>query len=253
MMPTTHPCAWSRRGLLAGAAVASAGILVPGRPRAAGAAVGDQVFDFAGETVGAEPASFAAVVGNWVIADDGGNRVLAVDGRRWQEGRAAAGLADKARALYGERYAEFLDGVQAYAYFPYAVAKGVEDFREGEVSVRFKPLEGRVDQGAGILFNLKPNGDYLTVRANALENNLVLWQVVHGRRSSVKWIRNTPTASRQWHELRLVVRGRTVEGHLDGRRWLTHELPAPVSGRVGLWSKADSHVLFDDYRVTPAA
>ena len=54
---------------------------------------------------------------------------------------------------------------------------GIDDFREGEISMRFKPLEGRIDQGAGILFNLKPNGDYLTVRANALENNLVLWQV----------------------------------------------------------------------------
>ena len=249
MTSMTRPPAWSRRGLLTGAAASSAG-LAPGT-RPARSAEG-QVFDFSQETVGAEPNSFAAVVGNWVVANDGNNRVLAVDGRRWQEGRAAAGLADKARALYGERYAEFLDNVQAYAFFPYAVAKGVEDFREGEISVRFKSLEGRVDQAAGILFNLKPSGDYLAVRANPLENNLVLWQFVHGKRSSVKWIRNTPTASRQWHDLKLVVRGRAVEGHLDGRPWLTHELPAPVSGKVGLWSKADSYVLFDDYRVIPA-
>ena len=93
----------------------------------------------------------------------------------------------------------------------------------------------------------------MAVRANALENNLVLWQVVHGKRTSVKWIRNTPTASRQWHDLKLVVHGRAVEGHLDGRLWLTHELAATVSGKVGLWSKADSYVLFDDYRVIQAA
>ena len=243
----TNGRAWSRRGLLTGAAATFAM-----GARSTHAAEG-KAFDFSQETVGAEPSSFAAVVGNWVIANDGSNRVLAVDGRRWKEGQAAAGLADKARAIYGERYAEFLDNVQAYAFFPYAVAKGVEDFREGEISVRFKPLEGRVDQGAGILFDLKPNGDYLALRANALENNLVLWRVVHGKRSSVKWVRNTPTASRQWHDLRLVVRGRAVEGHLDGRPWLAHELPAPVSGKVGLWSKADSHVLFDDYRVIQAA
>ena len=59
-----------------------------------------------------------------------------------------------------QRYAEFLDNVQAYAYFPYAVAKGIDDFRGGEISFRFKPVAGRIDQGAGILFNLKPNGDY---------------------------------------------------------------------------------------------
>ena len=68
------------------------------------------------------------------------------------------------------RAREFLDRVQAYAYFPYTVAKDVDDFRNGEISVRFEGVSGRIDQGAGILFNLKPNGDYLTVRANPLEN-----------------------------------------------------------------------------------
>ena len=106
------------------------------------------------------------VVGNWVIGVDGDNRVLVVDGRRWSEGQPSAGIADRARSIYGERYAEFLDNVTAYAYFPYAVATGVEDFREGEITMRFKGIEGRIDQGAGILFNLQPNGDYLTLRAN---------------------------------------------------------------------------------------
>src|SRR5262245_62790089 len=149
--------------------------------------------DFSNETVGADPTSFVNVVGVWRIEAEGDNKVLAVDGRQWKEGQAAAGLADKARTLYGERYAEFLDRVQAFAYFPYTVAKYVEDFRNGEISVRFKGISGRIDQGAGILFNLKPNGDYLALRANPLENNLVLWKFEKGKRSSVKWIRNTVT------------------------------------------------------------
>src|SRR5262249_6737145 len=97
------------------------------------------------------------------------------------------GIADKARTLYGDRYAEFLDRVQAYAYFPYVVAKDVTDFRDGEISVRFEGISGRIDQGAGILFNLKPNGDYLTVRANPLENNLVLGKIEKSRAPLVKW------------------------------------------------------------------
>ena len=153
--------------------------------------------DFSDETVGTEPKSFLSVVGVWRVENDGNNKVLVVDGRQWKEGQTAAGIADKARALYGDRYAEFLDRVQAYAYFPYAVVKEVADFRDGEISVRFEGISGRIDQGAGILFNLKPNGDYLTVRANPLENNLVLWKFEKGRRSSVKWIRDTPTATRQ--------------------------------------------------------
>jgi hypothetical protein len=208
--------------------------------------------DFSDETVGTEPKSFISVVGVWRIETDGNNKVLVVDGRQWKEGQTAASIADKARALYGERYAEFLDRVQAYAYFPYAVAKDVPDFRNGEISVRFEGISGRIDQGAGVLFNLKQNGDYLTVRANPLENNLVLWKFEKGRRPSVKWIRNTPTPTRQWHDLNVRITGTKVEGYLDGKLYLEHALPEPVSGRIGLWSKADSHMYFDDYSVTPA-
>jgi hypothetical protein len=178
-----------------------------------------------------------------------GNKVLQVDGSKWEEGQSSANLAEKARALYGERYAEFLDTVKAYSYFPLAVCKGVEDFREGEITVRFKPLAGRIDQAAGIVFNLKPNGDYLVVRANALENNLVLFKYVHGKRSSVKWIRNTPTASGRWQELKVVVKGRHVQGLLDGKLLLEDDWVEPISGRVGVWSKADSVAFFDDFTV----
>src|SRR5712672_1424825 len=208
--------------------------------------------DFSNETVGAEPKAFLSVVGNWRVEQEGAKKVLAVDGRQWKEGQTSAGIADKARALYGERYAEFLDRVQAYAYFPYTVAKEVTDFRNGEISVRFEGISGRIDQGAGILFNLKTNGDYLTVRANPLENNLVLWKFEKGKRSSVKWVRDTPTATRQWHDLKVMIAGPKIEAYLDGKRYLEHVLPEPVSGRVGLWSKADSHMFFDDYTVTPA-
>jgi len=208
--------------------------------------------DFSEETVGTEPKSFASVVGVWRIENDGNNRVLVVDGRQWKQGQTAAGIADKARSLYGDRYAECLDRVQAYAYFPYAVVKNVTDFRDGEISVRFEGISGRIDQGAGILFNLKPNGDYLTVRANPLENNLVLWKFEKGKRSSVKWIRNTPTPTRQWHDLKVNIAGPKVAAYLDGKPYLEHVLPEPVSGRIGLWSKADSHMYFDDFTVTPA-
>src|SRR3954453_9419659 len=173
--------------------------------------------DFNDETVGAEPKSLVPIVGTWRIESEKGNTVLAVDGRQWKEGQSSAGIADKAKALYGERYAEFLDRVQAFAYFPYVVAKDVADFRNGEIAVRFEGISGRIDQGAGILFNLKPNGDYLTVRANPLENNLVLGKFEKGKRSSVKWIRNPPTPTRQWHDLKVRISGTQVEGYLDGK------------------------------------
>ena len=233
-------------GLTIAAALGFAALALPGL------AAQLTTIDFSGETVGAEPKSLVPVVGFWRIENDNGKKVLAVDGRQWKEGQSSAGIADKARALYGERYAEFLDRVQVYAYFPYVVAPDVQNFTDGEITVRFEGLSGRVDQGAGILFNLKPNGDYLTIRANCLEDNLVLWKFENGKRSSVKWVRNTPTATRQWHDLKVRISGTKLEGYLDGKLYLEHTIAQPVSGRIGLWSKADSHMYFSDYTVTTA-
>ena len=229
-----------------------AGAIVLAATAAPALAAEPTTIDFSNETVGAEPKSLLPVVGFWRIENDSGKKVLSVDGRQWKEGQSSAGIADKARALYGERYAEFLDRVQVYAYFPYVVAPKVENFTDGEITVRFEGLSGRIDQGAGILFNLKPNGDYLTIRANCLENNFVLWKFENGKRSSVKWVRNTPTVTRQWHDLRVRISGTKVEGYLDGKLYLEHTLAQPVSGRIGLWSKADSHMYFSDYTVMTA-
>src|SRR6266581_8831419 len=222
-------------GLTIAAALGLAAMALPGL------AAQPTTIDFSSEAVGAEPKSLVPVVGFWRIENDNGKKVLAVDGRQWKEGQSSAGIADKARALYGERYAEFLDRVQAYAYFPYAVVKDVDDFKNGDITVRFEGISGRIDQGAGILFNLKTNGDYLTVRANPLENNLVLWKFEKGKRSSVKWIRDTPTPTRTWHDLKVRIAGTKVEGFLNGKLYLEQTLPEPVAGRIGLWSKADSH------------
>ena len=81
--------------------------------------------------------------------------------------------------------------------------------------------------------------------------DLVLWKFEKGKRSSVKWIRNTPTPTRQWHDLKVQIAGPKITAYLDGKPYLEHVLPQPVSGRVGLWSKADSYVFFDNYVVSP--
>jgi len=58
--------------------------------------------------------------------------------------------------------------------------------------------------------------------------------------------------TRQWQDLKVRISGAKVEGYLNGKLYLEHTLPAPVSGKIGVWSKADSVVYFDDYRVVPA-
>ena len=207
--------------------------------------------DLSKEKAGSESTNFLSVVGNWVIAQDDGKNVLVVDGRQWKRGQPAGGLADKARAIYGSRYDEFVDNVKAFAYFPYAVAKGIEDFQNGEISLRFKLVEGQLDQCAGILFNLNPKGDYLTVRYNAKDVNLVLWTFNSGKRSFVKkGSEDISLPMKQWYTMKITVHGTKLEGYLNGKLLLEYTLPAPVSGKVGVWSKTDSVSYFDDFVVT---
>ena len=209
--------------------------------------------DFRSETPGKEPASFLSVVGDWTIAKDGDENVLRVDGREWKRGNPAAGLADKARAIYGSKHEEFIDNVKAFAYFPIAVAKGIDNFENGEISVRFMMVGGTLDRCAGILFNVKPNGDYLAVRFNGTEDNVVLWTFNNGKRSFVKrGAENVPLELGTWHELRVSVHGTSLEGYLDGKLNLEFTLQQPVSGKVGLWSKTDSITEFTDFTVAPS-
>ena len=210
--------------------------------------------DLSKEKAGGESAKFLSVVGNWSIVQDGDKKCLAVDGREWMRGQPAGGLAEKARAIYGSRHEEFIDNVKAFAYFPYAVAKDVDNFTDGEISIRFKLVSGKLDQCAGILFNLKPNGDYLTVRFNGKEDNLVLWTFNKGKRSFVKrGSENMPLAMNQWHAMKITVHGQKLEGYLNGKLLLQYDLAEPVSGKIGVWSKTDSVSYFDDYTITAAA
>jgi Laminin G domain len=207
--------------------------------------------DLSQEKTGRESAKFLAVVGNWSIVDDGGTKVLAVDGRQWLRGQPAGSLAEKARAIYGARNEEFIDNVKAWAYFPYAVAKDIPDFQDGDISIRFKIVAGQLDECAGILFNLKPNGDYLTVRFNGMEDNTVLWTFNKGTRKFVKrGTPNVPLAKNQWHTLQISVHGTNLQASLNGRHLLDYTLTEPVSGKVGVWSKTDSVIYFDDFTVT---
>jgi hypothetical protein len=189
-------------------------------------------------------------VGNWIVTKDGAKNVLMVDGRQWKRGDPSGGLADKARAIYGSRHEDFIDNVKAFAYFPYAIAQGVDDFRNGEISMRFQMVEGALDSCAGILFNVKPNGDYLTVRFNGKEDNLVLWTFNKGTRKFVKkGSEDMPLKRKEWYAMKIAVQGTKLEGYLNGKKLLDYTLPEAVTGKVGVWSKTDSVSLFDDFTV----
>lgn len=239
-----------RWSLVAGVMLAASSAMVAAQKPAAGATK----VSFASETPGKEPKSFAPMVGSWIMQKDAGQNVLFIDGRVWKRGQPAGGLADKARELYGARNEEFIESIKAFAYYPIAVYKGLDNFQNGEISVRFQMVGGSLDRAAGILFNVKPNGDYLTVRYNGTEDNVVLWTFNNGVRKFVNRATTlVPLELGTWHTLKIAVHGTSLKSWLDDKPMHDFTLTEPVSGKIGVWSKTDSMIEFADFTVTPMA
>ena len=244
------------------------------------ASAADMKVDLKKETVGKTPVNFEPMVGTWTVAKDGADNVIMVDGRPWVASKDTPSklLVQSARKLYGTSNEELMDNAKQFAYYPVAVLKGVDNFSNGTISLKFKTVAGDSDRFSGILFNVKPNGDWLAVRYNDTENNLALWEFHNGMRRNMKFSdRAAPFMLDRaaWHELKLSVDGANLKVWVDdklgleytlgsepaaGRRGPPHEdlypknnavLRPPVMGKVGLWSKTDSTSYFKDYVVSP--
>ena len=236
---------------LFGSMVAGAIVIVFGLAALPAFAGNSRLVEFAKEAPGIEAKAFSSLVGNWHMDRYGARAVYAADGRNWEQGLLSAGAKDKARSLYGEKAIEFLSGLEAYRYFPLSICKGCKGVRNGSIQVSFEPISGRIDQAAGIAFDIRPNGNYLVVRANALENNLVLFKMEGGRRSTLQWARDVPTPSNRWHTLKVIINGKRIGGYLNNRKFIDYTWDQRIDGRIGLWSKADSYVFFDNFSVEP--
>jgi hypothetical protein len=235
------------------------------------------------ETVGKPPVAFEPIVGTWVVTKDGSDKVIMVDGRPWvaSKDNPTKLLVESARKLYGTSNEELMDNAKQFAYYPVAVLKSVPNFTNGSITMKFKTIGGEADRCSGILFNVKENGDWLALRYNDTEHNVILWEFHNGIRRPLIRPRDGDLLKAEgdrekWHELRLDVDGANITGTLDGTKVLSYVLGsapppgrdggapnpdllaannpvlrAPVNGKVGLWSKTDSTSYFKDYVVNP--
>lgn len=203
--------------------------------------------DFQKDAIGADARSFSPIIGMWNIEKDGSRQVYAVNGQKWRQESLSSQAQEKARETFGPESTVFMKNIVAHNEFPLSVCKDCPLFKNGTLTVSFKAIAGKEDQAAGIAFNIKPNGKYLAVRANALENNLVLFTFEKGKRKSLQWAENAPTKSNSWHILKIVVKGKKIEAYLDDKKYIDYTNKEAVAGWVGLWSKADSYVLFDNF------
>jgi hypothetical protein len=140
--------------------------------------------------------------------------------------------------------------------FPVAV---LSDVTAGDVdlSVRFRPISGRVDQAAGLVWRYQNQDNYYIVRANALEDNIVLYKVEGGSRTDLPlkgegrtYGKKGEVPANQWSTLRVVANGRVFEVYFNGSKlYEVEDGTFSKPGKVGLWTKADSVTQFDDLTV----
>ena len=130
--------------------------------------------------------------------------------------------------------------------FPWCVRSDAS-LADGYVEVKFKPLTGREDQAGGVVWRWKDGDNYYVARANALENNVSLYYTENGRRNTIKYV-DAPVPGNVWHALRVEFSGKKIRVILDGKPYIeTDDGHIAGAGAVGLWTKADSVTLFDDF------
>jgi hypothetical protein len=119
--------------------------------------------------------------------------------------------------------------------------------KDGFVEVKFKPLSGKEDQAGGLIWRARDTNNYYVARANALESNVTIYHTVNGRRTERKRA-SAKVPSNQWHTLRVEFQGNRFTVALDGQKafdWVDDTFKD--AGKVGVWTKADSVTLFDDF------
>jgi hypothetical protein len=195
------------------------------------------MIDFEGSDVGSPPTG-------WTIAmtSDGGQP-------RWE-------IVLDPTSPAGDKVLAQVSDDRTSGRFPLAINEDVE-IADGSVSVRFKPISGRVDQAAGIVWRYRDPRNYYIVRANTLENNVVLYKVENGRRLSLAPIGRSDdygvehlVPAQRWSTLEVAFEGTRFAVSFDGSPLFeVDDSTFTNAGKVGLWTKADSVTYFDGVEI----
>ena len=142
---------------------------------------------------------------------------------------------------------------------PLAILDGMS-LRDADISVRFKTVSGREDQGGGLVFRYRDPKNYYLVRADSLHDDVEMYKIENGRCSPIvpSGLPATQVAVKRqfppntWHILKVSVRGNRFQVYVNHRRILqAQDSTYGGPGKVGLETKADSVTYFDDFRVYP--
>ena len=203
-----------------------------------GSAASAEVLDFEKDRAGEPPAGFT-------IAQTGPG-----EPPRWR-------VEEDASAPSGKHVLVQRSADETRSRFPLAIYDGAM-LADGTIRVRFKALSGSVDQAAGIVWRYRDPENYYVVRANALEENVVLYKVERGQRSDLKPVdaglfaygKKAPVRSGAWQQLHVEAKGDLFRVFLDGAQLFeVRDATFVGPGKLGLWTKADSVTAFDGLEV----
>lgn len=188
------------------------------------------------------PEAFYLVTGSWRQDVPGREPGILQDGSHFTS-RLSTGINQSLGRFLGQRrYIEILDNIEAYHYFPLAIAKKSK-MAKGSAQVAVKPLSGVIDQAGGLAFAIRDWANYFVFRINALENNAILFEFKNGKRLERAGVDALVTTG-QWHILGVELHGSTIKVMLDDQQLFTYEADRDLKGYIGLWTKADSVTLF---------
>jgi hypothetical protein len=128
------------------------------------------------------------------------------------------------------------------------------DIKDGFIEMKFKAVAGSEDRAAGLVWRARDANNYYVVRANALEDNVVLYKTVDGVRSALDIVGrrggygiDVSVPANQWHGLRVDFNGSRFKVRYNGKQLFeVDDSTFSDAGKVGLWTKADSVTLFDE-------
>lgn len=131
--------------------------------------------------------------------------------------------------------------------------------RDGFVETKFKALSGEKDRAGGVVWRAQDADHYYVCRANALEDNVVLYKMQAGKRQALNVLGReggygvkVKVAPNQWHTLRVEFAGSRFKVLFNDRLLFeVEDATFPQAGRTGVWTKADSVTLFDDFASGP--
>ena len=125
------------------------------------------------------------------------------------------------------------------------------------LTARLKGVKGDEDQGGGFVWRYKYKNNYYVVRANPLEDNVVLYKVENGKRTDLPLVDRgktygvkVPAMGNSWHTLKLAVNENVFTVSLDNKAlFVVEDNTFTSEGKVGFWTKADAVTYFDDFEV----